>query len=309
MTDLSVRLPFTGPFPLTQGFGENPQVYRPFSLPGHEGLDWGVPSGTPILAVDAGAVTKVFTDPKADRKTNPYGLHVKLAHAWGETVYAHFSRVDVKLNDVVVAGQQIGLSGNTGNTTGPHLHFGLRLKGYDAKDGWFGYTNPHRFLAWPQGADPAQITALNRQVQEARLALSTAQAGFDFQRQELATQADLWREQVAALLQRYDGSSLPPSTDLLASLELLLNKDALASQIQELRTQADLWRERVTDLVRRYTPGQLPTDADVLATLEALLHTWSQEIDQGRKAQVAAFAADPVIPAPYWPPATHSRSR
>jgi len=78
-------------------------------------------------------------------------------------------------------------------------------------------------------------------------------------------------------------------------------------QRQELSTQADLWRERVTDLARRYTPGQLPANVDVLATLEALLHAWSQEIEQGRKAQVAAFTIDTTIQAPFWPPATGRR--
>jgi len=307
MTDITVHLPFAGAFPLTQGFGENPQVYRPFSLPGHEGLDWGVPTGTPILAVDAGAITKAYTVPGSDPKTNPYGLHLKLAHSWGETVYAHLSRVDVKLNDVVKSGQQLGLSGSTGNTTGPHLHFGLRLKGYDPKDGWFGYTNPDRYLAWPQGADPALITDLNRQVQQAREALATAQGGFDFQRHELSTQAGLWREQVAGLLRRYNDNDLPPSADLLSSLELLLQNNALAAHLQESQAQADFWRERVTDLARRYTPGQLPANADVLATLEALLHAWSQEIEQGRKAQVAAFTIDTTIQAPFWPPATGRR--
>ena len=76
----------------------------------------------------------------------PYGKHIKIQHSWGESVYAHLNDIDVKLNDTVSRGSKIGDSGNTGNSTGPHLHFGIRLNGYNRLDGMVGFIDPLPFL-------------------------------------------------------------------------------------------------------------------------------------------------------------------
>ncbi|WP_443078013.1 M23 family metallopeptidase [Streptomyces sp. NBC_01450] len=86
----------------------------------HTGVDLAVPVGTPVTSVRAGAVVMSATDPK-------YGNYVLIRHAEHEyTLYAHLSRQNVKAGETVTAGQQIGLSGATGNVTGPHLHFEVR---------------------------------------------------------------------------------------------------------------------------------------------------------------------------------------
>lgn len=89
----------------------------------HHGVDLGVANGTPVHAMTAGVVTV------AGPKTG-YGLAVMIDHGGGwVTLYGHLERVDVTVGDRVGAGRRVGLSGNTGVSTGPHLHFEVRRFG------------------------------------------------------------------------------------------------------------------------------------------------------------------------------------
>lgn len=89
----------------------------------HAGIDLGVRIGSNIKASLAGTVT--FSG-----SAGGYGLLVKISHAGGyETRYAHNSKLLVKPGDKVSAGQIIAMSGNTGRSTGPHLHFEIRKAG------------------------------------------------------------------------------------------------------------------------------------------------------------------------------------
>jgi GH25 family lysozyme M1 (1,4-beta-N-acetylmuramidase) len=125
------RLVWPTPDPkiITQWYGINPQWYAPFGLPGHEGLDLRSLNGTPIYAMAKGEVIRVESNPNS----GPYGIHVRLKHVVnGEeyrTVYAHFQSPTVSVGDVVEAGEQVGLSDNTGNSSGPHLHFTVKHVG------------------------------------------------------------------------------------------------------------------------------------------------------------------------------------
>ena len=108
-------MPATGR--LSQGFGS---ASGQFGYTFHNGLDIAAKAGTPVYAAAAGKVTKVSS-------SGPYGNHVQVEHNLdGEkwtTVYAHMHRVDVKQGQSVRQGEQIGQIGNTGNSSGPHLHF------------------------------------------------------------------------------------------------------------------------------------------------------------------------------------------
>ncbi len=94
----------------------------------HEGVDLRARTGTPIYAAADGKVIY------AGRKLRGYGRMVALGHDddWS-TVYAHLSKIDVKLKETVKKGDLIGYSGNTGRSRGPHLHFEIR-KGADPLD-------------------------------------------------------------------------------------------------------------------------------------------------------------------------------
>ena len=85
----------------------------------HYGIDLGVVVGTTILAAMEGTVTVVSDE-------GEYGTHVKIVNKDVTTIYAHCSKILVKKGAKIQKGQKIALSGNTGNTTGPHLHFEIR---------------------------------------------------------------------------------------------------------------------------------------------------------------------------------------
>jgi uncharacterized protein YgiM (DUF1202 family) len=113
---------------VNQYFGENPDTYKPFGLPGHEGLDLWAPSRANVYAAADGEVTE------AEHPDNhPYGLQVRLVHNVSgmtfRTVYAHLEQVVVQVGQVVKAGDKLGLADSTGNSFGSHLHLTLKLDG------------------------------------------------------------------------------------------------------------------------------------------------------------------------------------
>lgn len=125
--NLKIGKPFIGTFPVTFRFGEKPGWYiKAIGYP-HNGIDFGCPQGTRIVAVDAGAVSQVGNHPRG------WGLFVRVQHVWGMSHYAHLSKQSVKVGDTVKEGQELGESGNTGFTTGPHVHFGMKRPGQGKK--------------------------------------------------------------------------------------------------------------------------------------------------------------------------------
>jgi murein DD-endopeptidase MepM/ murein hydrolase activator NlpD len=110
---------------ISQGFGPTTYWFEPAygGYPHfHTGIDLVEPFGSPVLAADDGVVVLVGGD------TTGYGNYVVLAHAGGlDTLYGHLSATLVKAGQTVSQGQTIGLEGSTGNSTGPHLHFELRI--------------------------------------------------------------------------------------------------------------------------------------------------------------------------------------
>lgn len=89
----------------------------------HQGLDIAVPMGTPIRASGGGVVSEIGGDAE-------YGVFVIIEHPDRyQSIYGHASRLLVALGDSVAAGQVIALSGSTGRSTGPHLHFEIRRAG------------------------------------------------------------------------------------------------------------------------------------------------------------------------------------
>ncbi|MCT9006257.1 M23 family metallopeptidase [Streptomyces rhizosphaerihabitans] len=91
----------------------------------HSGQDFAVPQGTNVMAAHGGTVVKAGGNGAGDGPA--YGNAVVIKHGNGTySQYAHLSRIDVHVGQVVTTGQHIALSGNTGNSSGPHLHFEIR---------------------------------------------------------------------------------------------------------------------------------------------------------------------------------------
>lgn len=107
---------------LTQHWGENGDIYAAFGLWGHNGVDYAAAQGTPVRCVADGVVEWVDVD--AD-----YGNYVRVRHPklGCDTFYAHLSKQSVNRGQAVLATQTLGEVGSTGNSTGPHLHFEVRL--------------------------------------------------------------------------------------------------------------------------------------------------------------------------------------
>jgi murein DD-endopeptidase MepM/ murein hydrolase activator NlpD len=115
------RAPATLSFPLAAALGDR---FGPRGDRFHSGLDLVAPAGTPVRAAGAGTVTF------AGWNAGGYGNLVVIDHGNGvSSWYAHLSRIDVPSGVAVTTTTQVGLVGATGNATGPHLHFEVRLRG------------------------------------------------------------------------------------------------------------------------------------------------------------------------------------
>lgn len=145
---ITYRQPFEGEYPITQKYGELIPGVTYNNQP-HTGIDYACPRGTPILASAEGTVMFAGWD------TTGYGLCVNIQHPDGKaTLYAHLSKVYVNKGDKVRKGQEIGLSGDSGNVTGAHLHF-------EARENWYNYLShrdPITFLSMRSEDDSIQHT-------------------------------------------------------------------------------------------------------------------------------------------------------
>jgi murein DD-endopeptidase MepM/ murein hydrolase activator NlpD len=114
-------------YPVNVGYNSSSYGWRVDPFLGirsfHEGLDFSAAEGDQIKATAAGMVI-------ATGKTSDYGNYVKIKHGGGiETRYAHASKILVKKGDLVRKDEVIALVGNTGRSTGPHLHYEIRFNG------------------------------------------------------------------------------------------------------------------------------------------------------------------------------------
>jgi murein DD-endopeptidase MepM/ murein hydrolase activator NlpD len=135
---------------ITQSFGKNPAMYKKYGMKGHNGIDFRTKfADTPlgrryVTAAKGGTVIGV-----TNQGTAGYGLFIRIQHFRDEqTVYGHLTNVYVKVGQKVKIGERIGLTGNSGDSTGPHLHFGFRPWNWKTLtgNGFSGYVDPKPFL-------------------------------------------------------------------------------------------------------------------------------------------------------------------
>lgn len=134
---------------VTQEFGSTAIDYSQFGLKGHHGIDLLANTPIPVYAPESGTILQSangVTDPKSGR------------FAAGETIVMsgkyehwlmHLSKREVKAGDTVKEGQLLGYTGNTGFTTGPHLHWGTRPLNPDMNNGYRGFINPRNVISTP----------------------------------------------------------------------------------------------------------------------------------------------------------------
>jgi hypothetical protein len=146
-----MRTPFIGDFPVSQYFGLNPEMYKKFNLLGHNGIDFGLPTGTPVISPHKGTVKETAFDPLG------YGWYIKIENDVEGSVLAHLElgSIMAKVGDYIDEGQKIGLSDNSGNSTGPHLHWGYYRFPRDRANGFNGFIDQTPYLIAPVDPPPS----------------------------------------------------------------------------------------------------------------------------------------------------------
>lgn len=124
---MTYRQPFKGEYPITQRYGEK------YTSGFHTGIDYGCPLETEVLASADGEVMFAGWD------STGYGLCIIVKHTSNRsTLYAHLKKVHVTKGEQIKQSRVIGLSGSSGNSTGPHLHFEARTTWND----WTSHFDP-----------------------------------------------------------------------------------------------------------------------------------------------------------------------
>jgi hypothetical protein len=150
-----MRKPFDGNYPITQTFGNDlvingVHIYAQWGYKGHNGLDYGIPTGTNILSPHNGTVKEAYFD------ANGYGWYVKIENDIEGSVLGHMMSLNVKVGDVIEEGQNVGISDNTGNSTGPHLHWGYYRFPRDRQNGYNGFIDQTSYIAVIPDPSPSQ---------------------------------------------------------------------------------------------------------------------------------------------------------
>lgn len=143
----ALLLPFYGDAQLLQEFGAHEEVYKRFGFSGHMGLDYGIVM-QPVLAAHDGIVEFSGDGGEWPMMGAAAGTCILLKNEdlSLRTGYAHLLRVYVGIGDVVKAGDVIAVSGDTGATTGYHLHFEVLPMPTDHGNGYAGRVDPTPYL-------------------------------------------------------------------------------------------------------------------------------------------------------------------
>lgn len=139
---------------VTGEWANSPDFYAKFGMKGHNGIDLGMATGTPVYASDDGVVQFEGWGQNNSWMGTPAGICVLLRHAWGYTGYAHMSSTIINNGQSISRGQLLGYSGNTGASLGPHLHWETLPPNPDWRNGFAGRVNPHNYGVVARGTNP-----------------------------------------------------------------------------------------------------------------------------------------------------------
>lgn len=155
---------FIGNYPITQYYGERPDYYKQFGLAGHEGVDYGTPVGVQIVSPFDGEILRDVDSPGDKDYGNFLVIWDPVQHCavW----FCHLSVNYFSLDQKVKKGQVLGLTGNTGNSSGPHLHISFtegdanrnRLNKTNSMQGFVNILDPN-LVQWEIGAQTQQPPA------------------------------------------------------------------------------------------------------------------------------------------------------
>lgn len=144
---------------ITGEFGNSPDFYAKYGQLGHNGIDLGVPVGTPVYACDAGLVVAEGWGSADSWMGTIAGIYVRLQHWWGFSAVAHLNSTLVNVGQYVERGQHVAYSGATGVGTGPHAHFETFPLSPNFGNGYAGRVNPWQFgIEHRSAPQPAQPT-------------------------------------------------------------------------------------------------------------------------------------------------------
>ena len=208
---------YLGEYPISQRFGdhfynkEGKCVYVEMGMDGHNGIDFTLPIGTKLIAVSDGKVTEVISENKG------YGNHMRLHCFQGdikfEVLYAHCSKFLVKQGESVFKGQPIAGSGSTGFSSGPHLHFGLRILGEQGNvinhnNGYFGSINPLELFDLSESNTPVNLDKAKEKKLNIEIIKWAKEMGIILDEEiiQLELNNNITIEQFLTLLKRYHNS-------------------------------------------------------------------------------------------------------
>jgi hypothetical protein len=141
LASLPSRWPVRGP--VNSDFGERRSPWAPNSE-FHSGIDIGAAIGTPVKAPAPGVVVFAGQQPE-------YGITLIIDHGNDtRSLYGHLSKLNVAMDQRVLRGETVALTGNTGRSSGPHLHYEIQVKGQPV--------NPHSYI-WEEGTAVAKATS------------------------------------------------------------------------------------------------------------------------------------------------------
>ena len=157
---MSIRVPLDNPR-ITQGFGVNAAYYKQFGQNGHNGIDYGAPTGTAVFAAGGGTIHFEGWGANNAWLGGVAGIAVLIDHPAFYTGYAHLSSTVINRGQRVERGQLIGYVGATGTATGPHLHFEVLPKPVNINNGFYGRTNPNPyFIEESKVVNESDLTAI-----------------------------------------------------------------------------------------------------------------------------------------------------